>query len=62
MKYKNEFEFLVLVLNDYLATLPVASKMALGEKVQHCVTAVEQGLQDTSTVFGGQSPEEPIAK
>lgn len=44
MKYKNEFDFVVLTLNDYIMTLPMSTRVALGEKVQQCITVIEAGL------------------
>ena len=46
MKCKNEFEFVVAVINDYLNTLPPSSKFALGEKLQTVCGTIEQTLND----------------
>jgi hypothetical protein len=46
MKCKNEFEFIVLALNDYMNTLPVATKIALGEKLQYCANSIEAVLNE----------------
>lgn len=44
MIYKSEFEYLIMVLNDYISALPQSSRIAVGERVQHCIKAIEQGL------------------
>lgn len=50
MQHKQELDYIVLVLNDYLNALPMSSRVAVGERVQHCVSTLERAL-------GGPTPE-----
>ena len=50
MQCKQELDYIVLVLNDYLGSLPMSSRVAVGERVQVCVSNIEQAL-------GGPTPE-----
>lgn len=44
MKCAEELNFLVLVVNDYINTLPASSKIAIGEKSQDCFNKLEAAL------------------
>lgn len=46
MKHQQEFEYIILTINDYLNTLPQSSRIAIGERLQHCVAAIEQTLKE----------------
>jgi len=47
MKCKDEIQYLVLVVNDYINNLPLSSRIAVGEKAQNCVQAIENALSET---------------
>lgn len=54
---KNELEFLVVVLNDYVGKLDQGARIATAEKVQNCLTTITQSLQPQAAVES--APTEP---
>lgn len=44
MQVKQELDYIILVLNDHLNTLPQSSRLAVAERVQHCIAQIEQAL------------------
>lgn len=45
MQAKQELEYIILVVNDYLNALPTSSRVAVGERAQQCISTIEQVLQ-----------------
>lgn len=50
MKCKDEFEYMMLLVNDYLNTLPASSKVAVAPQAQRCATAIATALQEEALV------------
>ncbi|AMQ66132.1 hypothetical protein AAY80_076 [Stenotrophomonas phage vB_SmaS-DLP_6] len=55
MQAKQELDYIILVLNDHLNSLPQSSRLAVAERVQHCISQIEQAL-------GNNTPDEPAAE
>jgi hypothetical protein len=55
MQVKQELDYIILVLNDHLQSLPQSSRLAVAERVQHCIAQIEQALSNNT-------PDTPVAE
>lgn len=62
MKAKNEFEYLVALLQEYIERMPPATKLAVSSHAQQCVTAVAKELETADVETSADpTPETPPA-
>lgn len=45
MQAQSELEYISLIVQDYIATLPRAAQIALAERAQHCVNTIQRSLE-----------------
>lgn len=50
MKCKEEFEYIMLLINDYLNTLPASSKVAVAPQAQRCANEIVAVLQGVASM------------
>lgn len=56
MKCKDEFEYIMLLINDHLNTLPASSKVAVAPQAQRCASAIAAVLQEVTPVPTAAAP------
>lgn len=56
MQPQQSLEFLAMIVQDYLNTLPRSAQIALSERAQHCVDTVAQALQAAATEQQVETP------
>lgn len=60
MKCKTEFEYLVQVANDHIATLPPSSKVVVAREAQACIQNIAAVLQAADAPPAEAVPAAPV--
>lgn len=56
MKCKDQFEYVMMLINDYLNTLPPSIKLAVTPHAQQCASAIAAVLQEGAPVPTAAAP------